>query len=209
MTETKTLVLLSMFLSAVSGIIASMAGNWVWTAVCIVCIIALVIPETRNFGYYYDRKLVIMIAAGPVATILVTVLNPTVNLDNSPLMDIIGYMYCIQAIQAYQCFVLGFMIALVLDRSYGLKMTSFWMIVFSLAFAMTLSTVSMFYMFGLMYARGYPVFNEDFHGVDVYTNTILMVAPVASAAVSALMAILLYKRLSGRDMTDFLPEARA
>ncbi len=209
MTETKTLVLLSLFLSVVPGLIAFLAGNWMWMVVCVVCIIVLVIPETRDLGYYYDRKLVVLTMVGPVAAILVTVLNPTIHLDDITLLDVTGYMYCIQAIQAYQCFVLGFMIALVLDRSYGLKMTNSWLIVFSLAFTMTLSAVSMFYLFGLMYAQGYPVFNEDFYDSDIYTNAILMIAPVASTIVSAVMAVLLALRLRGRDKRDFLPEARA
>lgn len=209
MTETKTLVLLSLFLSVVPGLIAFLAGNWMWMVVCVVCIIVLVIPETRDLGYYYDRKLVVLTMVGPVAAILVTALNPTIHLDDITLLDVTGYMYCIQAIQAYQCFVLGFMIALVLDRSYGLKMTNSWLIVFSLAFTMTLSAVSMFYLFGLMYAQGYPVFNEDFYDSDIYTNAILMIAPVASTIVSAVMAVLLALRLRGRDKRDFLPEARA
>ncbi len=207
MTETKTLVLQSLFLSVVPGIIAFMAGNWMWMVVCVVCIVVLVIPETRDLGYYYDRKLVVLTMVGPIAAILVTVLNPTLHLEDITLLDVTGYMYCIQAIQAYQCFVLGFMIALVLDRSYGLKMTNSWLIVFSLAFTMTLSAVSMFYLFGLMYTRGYPVFNEDFYDSDIYTNAILMIAPVASSVVSAVMAVLLHIRLRGRDKTDFLPGA--
>ncbi len=207
MTETKTLVLLSLFLSVVPGIIAFMAGNWMWMVVCVVCIVVLIIPETRDLGYYYDRKLVVLTMVGPIAAILVTVLNPTLHLEDITLLDVTGYMYCIQAIQAYQCFVLGFMIALVLDRSYGLKMTNSWLIVFSLAFTMTLSAVSMFYLFGLMYTRGYPVFNEDFYDSDIYTNAILMIAPVASTVVSAVMAVLLHIRLRGRDKTDFLPGA--
>lgn len=209
MTETKTLVLLSLFLSVVPGLIAFLAGNWMWMVVCVVCIIVLVIPETRDLGYYYDRKLVVLTMVGPVAAILVTALNPTIHLDDITLLDVTGYMYCIQAIQAYQCFVLGFMIALVLDRSYGLKMTNSWLIVFSLAFTMTLSAVSMFYLFGLMYAQGYPVFNEDFYDSDIYTNAILMIAPVASTAVSAVMAVLLAARLRGRDKSDFLREVDA
>lgn len=147
--------------------------------------------------------------AGPVAVILVTVLNPTIHLHDTALLDVTGYMYVIQAVQAYQYFVLGFMIALVLDRSYGLKMTGPWQIIFALAFAMTMSVVSMFYMFGLMYARGYPVFNEDFHDGDIYTNSILMIAPVASTIVSLVMAVLLYLGIRGRDEMDLLPEARA
>ncbi len=209
MTETKTLVLLSLFLSVVPGIIAFMAGNWMWMVVCVVCIVVLVVPETRDLGYYYDRKLVVLTMVGPIAAILVTVLNPTLHLEDITLLDVTGYMYCIQAIQAYQCFVLGFMIALVLDRSYGLKMTNSWLIVFSLAFTMTLSAVSMFYLFGLMYTRGYPVFNEDFYDSDIYTNAILMIAPVASSVVSAVMAVLLHIRLRGRDKTDFLPGAES
>ena len=209
MTETKTLVLLSLLLSAVSGIFAFIHGNWMWMVVCIVCVIVLVIPETRDLGYYYDRKLVALTMVGPVAAILITVLNPKIHLDDLSLLDVTGHMYCIQAIQAYQCFVLGFMIALVLDRSYGLKMTNSWLIIFSLAFTMTMSAVSMFYLFGLMYSRGYPVFNEDFYDSEVYTNAILMIAPVASTIVSMVMAVLLYLRIRSRDKTDFLAEARA
>lgn len=209
MTETKTLVLLSLFLSAVSGMIAFILGNWMWMAVCIVCIIVLVIPEARDFGYYYDRKLVVLTMVGPVAAILITVLNPSIHLEDITLLQVTAYMYCIQAIQAYQCFMLGFMIALVLDRSCGLRMTNSWLIIFSVGFAMTMSAVSMFYLFGLLYTRGYPVFNEDFYDSKVYTNDILMIAPVASTVVSTVMAVVLYLMVRGRDKTGFLQEARA
>ena len=101
------------------------------------------------------------------------------------------------------------MIALVLDRSFGLKMTNSWLIIFALAFTMTMSAVSMFYLFGLLYAQGYPVFNEDFVDSEIYTNAILMMAPVASTVVSAIMAAVLHLRLRGRDKTDFLPGADA
>ena len=49
------------------------------------------------------------------------------------------------------------------------------------------------------------------YGVDseIYTNAILMMAPVASTVVSAIMAAVLHLRLRGRDKTDFLPGADA
>ena len=209
MTDTKTLVLLSLFLSVVPGFIAFMLGHWMWMVVSIVCIIVLVFPEIRDFGYYYDKKLVALTMVGPIAAILATIMSPNLHLEGVTLLDVTGYMYCIQAIQAYQCFILGFMIALVLDRSFGLKMTNSWLIIFALAFTMTMSAVSMFYLFGLLYAQGYPVFNEDFVDSEIYTNAILMMAPVASTVVSAIMAAVLHLRLRGRDKTDFLPEADA
>lgn len=206
MTETKTLVLISLVLSIVPGVLAFLEGNWMWMIVSLLCIMVLIIPETRDLGYYYDKKLVALTMVAPVAAILVTVLNPTLRLADTTLLDASGYMYCIQAIQACQCFVLGFMIALVMDRSYGLKMTNSWIIVFSLAFTMTISAVAMFRLFGVMYAEGYPVFNEDFFDSDIYTNSILMIAPLMSTLVSAVLAVVLYCRLRGRDRSDFLVE---
>ena len=198
MTETKTLVLLSLFLSVVPGFIAFMLGHWMWMVVSIVCIIVLVFPEIRDFGYYYDKKLVALTMVGPIAAIFATIMSPNLHLEGVTLLDVTGYMYCIQV-----------MIALVLDRSFGLKMTNSWLIIFALAFTMTMSAVSMFYLFGLLYAQGYPVFNEDFVDSEIYTNAILMMAPVASTVVSAIMAAVLHLRLRGRDKTDFLPGADA
>ena len=74
-----------------------------------------------------------------------------------------------------------------------------WMIVFSLAFAMALSALDMFFVFSNMYVAGYPVFNEDFYDTERYTNGILMTTPVMSTIVTAVMAVytvLAYRGLS-------------
>lgn len=93
------------------------------------------------------------------------------------------------AVQTYQCYLIGSMLAVLMDRSFGMRMTKMWMIVFALAFAMTLSALDMFFVFSNMYVAGYPVFNEDFFDADRYTNGILMATPVVSTAVTAALAI--------------------
>ena len=91
------------------------------------------------------------------------------------------------------------MLAVLMDRTFGMRMTKMWMIVFSLAFAMALSALDMFFVFSNMYVAGYPVFNEDFYDTERYTNGILMTTPVMSTIVTAVMAVytvLAYRGLS-------------
>ena len=199
MTSTKTLVTMSIALSFVLGIIAFLARDWMWLVIDILCIVMLAVPYTKDLGYRYNRRMIVMSMVAPLLAVLVYAADYGTNLHDDMLLDVDAYTYTTAAIQAYQCFLIGSMLAVLMDRSFGLRMTKMWMIVFSLAFAMTLSALDMFFVFCDMYVEGYPVFNEDFFDTERYTNGILMAAPVMSTVVTALLAVytvLAYRGLS-------------
>ena len=99
---------------------------------------------------------------------------------------------------------LGFVFAVLMDRSFGMRMTKMWMIVFALAFAMTLSALDMFFVFSDMYVAGYPVFNEDFYDTDRYTNGILMAVPVITTFVTAVTAVYITLAYRGQSKDIFI-----
>ena len=74
---------------------------------------------------------------------------------------------------------------------------------------MSLSALDMFFTFGLMYAEGFPVFNEDFFDNDRYTNPLLMSTPVASTFVTAVLAVLMSIRGHGKSKDFFIEEVSA
>ena len=209
MIPSKTLILAAVALSAVLAVIAFLGRDWMWLVIDIVCVILLVIPHIRELGYRYNRNIIAMSMVAPVVAVVVYAANNVYSLESEVIWQVNLYTYVTAGIQAYQCFLLGFMLSVVMDRSYGLTMTIPWMIVFALTFAMSLSALDMFFTFGLMYAEGFPVFNEDFFDNDRYTNPLLMSTPVASTFVTAVLAVLMSIRGRGKSKDFFIEEVSA
>ena len=209
MIPSKTLILAAVALSAVLAVIAFLGRDWMWLVIDIVCVILLVIPHVRELGYRYNRNIIAMSMVAPVVAVVVYAANNVYSLESEVIWQVNLYTYVTAGIQAYQCFLLGFMLSVVMDRSYGLTMTIPWMIVFALTFAMSLSALDMFFTFGLMYAEGFPVFNEDFFDNDRYTNPLLMSTPVASTFVTAVLAVLMSIRGRGKSKDFFIEEVAA
>ncbi len=209
MIPSKTLILAAVALSAVLAVIAFLGRDWMWLVIDIVCVILLVIPHVRELGYRYNRNIIAMSMVAPVVAVVVYAANNVYSLESEVIWQVNLYTYVTAGIQAYQCFLLGFMLSVVMDRSYGLTMTIPWMIVFALTFAMSLSALDMFFTFGLMYAEGFPVFNEDFVDNDRYTNPLLMSTPVASTFVTAVLAVLMSIRGRGKSKDFFIEEVSA
>lgn len=209
MIPSKTLILAAVALSAVLAVIAFLGRDWMWLVIDIVCVILLVIPHVRELGYRYNRNIIAMSMVAPVVAVVVYAANNVYSLESEVIWQVNLYTYVTAGIQAYQCFLLGFMLSVVMDRSYGLTMTIPWMIVFALTFAMSLSALDMFFTFGLMYAEGFPVFNEDFFDNDRYTNPLLMSTPVASTFVTAVLAVLMSIRGRGKSKDFFIEEVSA
>ena len=205
----KTLVTSSVALSAVLAVIAFLYHDWMWLIIDIICVVLLVLPHVRDLGYYYNRNIAGMTMLAPVLALVLHVANYYMSFVAELFWQVNLYTYLTSAIQAYQCFLLGFMLSVVMDRSYGLTMTIPWMIVFALTFAMSLSALDMFFTFGLMYAEGFPVFNEDFVDNDRYTNPLLMSTPVASTFVTAVLAVLMSIRGRGKSKDFFIEEVSA
>lgn len=209
MIPSKTLVSAAVALSAVLAVIAFLGRDWMWLVIDIVCVILLVIPHVRELGYRYNRNIIAMSMVAPVVAVVVYAANNVYSLESEVIWQVNLYTYVTAGIQAYQCFLLGFMLSVVMDRGYGLTMTIPWMIVFALTFAMSLSALDMFFTFGLMYAEGFPVFNEDFFDNDRYTNPLLMSTPVASTFVTAVLAVLMSIRGRGKSKDFFIEEVSA
>lgn len=199
MTSTKTLVSMSVALSVVLGFIAFLARDWMWLIIDVLCIVMLSIPYFMNLGYRYNRGMIIMSMVAPVLAVVVATADYATNLHDEMFLEVDIFTVLTAAIQSYQCFIIGSMLAVLMDRTFGMRMTKMWMIVFALAFAMALSALDMFFVFSNMYVAGYPVFNEDFYDTERYTNGILMTTPVMSTIVTAVMAVytvLAYRGLS-------------
>ena len=200
----KTLVTSSVALSAVLAVIAFLYHDWMWLIIDIICVVLLVLPHVRDLGYYYNRNIAGMTMLAPVLALVLHVANYYMSFEAELFWQVNLYTYLTSAIQAYQCFILGFMLAILMDRSFNLVMTIPWMVVFALTFAMTLSALDMFFTFGVLYAEGYPVFNSDFYDADRYTNSILMATPVASTVVTAILTVLMMIRGRGKDKDFFI-----
>lgn len=209
MTSTKTLVTMSIALSLVLGLIAFLARDWMWLVIDILCIVMLAVPYTKDLGYRYNRMMIVMSMVAPLLAVLVYAADYTANLHDDMLLEVDAYTYLTAAIQAYQCFLIGCMLAVLMDRSFGMRMTKMWMIVFALAFAMTLSALDMFFVFCDMYVEGYPVFNEDFFDSERYTNGILMAAPVVTTAVTAVLAVYVTVAYRGQSKDIFIDGGEA
>lgn len=204
MVSSKTLVMISVCLSAVLGVLSFLSKDWMWFIIDVLCIVMLVLPFTKNLGYHYNRALVAMTIVAPIIGFIVHVADYATNLHDDMLLDVDVYTYLTAAIQAYQCYMIGLMLAVMMDRSFGMRMTKMWMIVFALAFAMTLSALDMFFVFSDMYVSGYPVFNEDFYDTERYTNGILMATPVVSTVVTAVLAVYITLAYHGRSKDIFI-----
>ncbi|MBQ8179178.1 MAG: hypothetical protein IJ026_01870 [Candidatus Methanomethylophilaceae archaeon] len=197
-------VVASVALCGVLGAIAFLFADWMWFLIDVLCIVMLLVPYRRDLGYRYHDRIVRLTLLGPILAIVFAILYQFSDIEAVSVLETPGYMYMTAGIQSYQCYLLGFMFALVMDRSYGLRMTAPWLIVFSLTFTMMMSAVDMFFTFGLLYFEGYPVFNEDFVDTEIYTNGLLMIPPMAATIVSAVLSAILYRRLSVYDKSHYL-----
>ena len=204
MTSTTTLVSMSIGLSIVLGVIAFLAGDWMWLIIDILCVVMLAVPFTMNLGYRYNRGMIILSMVAPILAVITQGADYVTNLHDDMILDVNIYSCLTAAIQAYQCYTIGLMLAVLMDRSFGMRMTKMWMIVFALAFAMTLSALDMFFVFSDMYVAGYPVFNEDFYDTDRYTNGILMAVPVITTFVTAVTAVYITLAYRGQSKDIFI-----
>lgn len=201
--RTGALARISVALSAVLAVVSVVWQDWMWLIIDLVCIVMLVMPFRRSFDYYYNRRVVWMTIVTPVLAAALYIIHDTLAI-NPELMDVSSFTYVSAAIQSYQCFTIGFMFAVVMDRSFGLTMTRIWILVFAVTFAMCMSALDMFFTFGQMYAEGYPVFNEDFFDNDRYTNGIMMATPVVATFVSLASFIWAMRTTRGMGKGSFV-----
>ncbi len=195
---------ISVTLSTIIAMIAFLDGDWMWFIINALCVCLLLFPTMKRTGYRYLDAHVKATLVAPVGAICLWILGLAIPLGGGSILDVSAYTYLTAAIQAYQGFFIGLMAAIIMDRSYGLTMTPAWMGIFSLTFAMSLSTVDMVYMFGELHAQGYPVFDGDFFHEKVYTNAVIMTAPMTSMVVTTLMTILFVRKTYRMDRDQLI-----
>ena len=126
MVESKTLVTASVVLSAVLAVIAFLARDWMWLIIDIVCVVLLVVPHVKDLGYRYNRNILAMSMVAPIVAVAVYAANQVFSLESEIIWQVNLYTYVTAGIQAYQCFLLGFMLSIVMDRSYSSRSLSQW-----------------------------------------------------------------------------------
>lgn len=198
--------LLSMLLSVALAVLAAVWGDWMWFIVDLVCLIFLAYPVFRGTGYRYVRGMVAASCVTPIVALVLYGMSTMSDIGGS-LLDVNIYSYLIAAVLSYQCFVIGLMFAVVMDRSFGLTMTKAWMLVFAVTFTMCMSALTMFFTYGELYVQGYPVFNDDFTDADRFTNGTIMVSPVMATMVSSVALVWTLTATRGQGKVCFYEEA--
>lgn len=198
-----------MFISIAMAIVAFLSADWMWLVVDLLSLFLLVLPSWRDMGYYYSRGLIKATMLSPALVVAVFLVDRFVYPIGSHILLDVSYMqYVYAALQTIQCFVSGFMLAQVMDRTFGMTITKRWMVLFSMMVALSVSVLDLFFTFVDLYVNDYPVFNGDFqHGEERYSNRLLIVNPFVSTFASAVCAIVgtkIVKRLSKDDFIEQL-----
>lgn len=198
----KGLVCISVALSSVLGLIAALTGDYMWLVIDVLSISLLVLPHVKDMGFYYDAGVVRMTLIAPVLVICIFLIGRFTFVGDLMVGDLHLLDYMNSAIESLQCFVTGFMLALVVDRGLGYTLTRGWMVLFALVFSMTVIAMDFFFMLETLYLEGYPVFNEDYANSDRTANSMLMATPTVATFVTAFLAVWLYKWLRNESRSD-------
>ena len=205
MIQIKSLVTASLAVSIAMAAVALLMSDWMWLVVDLLSILLLLLPYYKDVGYYYSRNVVWMSMLAPTLVVIYYLVDHLVYpVGSHILLDVSYTEYFNTAFQALQCFVSGFMLALLMDRSFGMTLTKRWMVLFAMMISLAVSVLDLFFMFGSLYADGAPVFNGDFqHGQERYSNRILIVSPFVATFASAAYAIIAAKAVKRHDKSEF------
>lgn len=206
MISNRTWVTTSLFVSSAMAIVAFLTKDWMWLIVDLLSIFLLVLPSAKNLGYYYSRSILVATMISPSLVIAVYLINVFVYPINSHILLDVSYMdYIYAALQTLQCFVSGFMLAQIMDRTFGMTLSKRWMVLFAMMVSLAVSVLDLFFMFINLYTNGYPVFNGDFqHGSERISNRLLIVSPFVATFVSAAYALIAVRLLRNHDKSDFI-----
>ena len=209
MVSIKSLVTASLAVSIAMAVVALLMRDWMWFVVDLLSILLLILPYYRDVGYYYSRNVVWMTTIAPALVVVYYLVDHLVYPVGSHIFLDVSYTeYFNAAFQALQCFASGFMLAILMDRSFGMTLTKRWMVLFAMMIALAVSVLDLFFMFGSLYAQGAPVFNGDFqHGDERYSNRILIVSPFVSTFMSAVYAFIMVKAIKHYDKGEFTQSA--
>lgn len=211
MVPARSLTYASLVLCVALAVCAAFMADWMWFVVDLVSILILMLPRLLKADYFYSGHLIGTTMLAPVLAIFVFLVNAFVYpIDSHTFLDVSYMEYDGAILQCLQCFVSGFMLSLVMDRSFGMTLTKRWMVLFAMMFSLAVSVIDLFFMFGALYVDGAPVFNGDFqHGEERYSNRILIVSPFVATFASAVYAIVAVKLIRKRTKADFTYPAEA
>ncbi len=205
MFQIKTLVATSLAVSTAMAVVALLMGDWMWFVVDLLSIMLLILPYYKDVGYYYNRRIVWMTMVAPALVVGYYLFDHLVfPVGDFTLLDVSYSEYINAAFQALQCFTSGFMLAVLMDRSFGMTLTKRWMVLFAMMISLAVSVLDLFFMFVNLYVGGYPVFNGDFqHGEERYSNRLLIVSPFVATFASAVYAIIAAKMVKHHNKSEF------
>lgn len=205
MVSTRSMTYSSLVLCVALAFCAVLRADWMWFVVDLVSILILMLPRLLKADYFYSGHTVGATMLAPVLAVVMFLVNEFVYpIDSHILLDV-GYMEYVGAtLQCLQCFVSGFMLSLVMDRSFGMTLSKRWMVLFAMMFSLAVSVIDLFFMFGSLYVDGAPVFNGDFqYGQERYSNRILIVSPFVATFASAVYAVVAVKVIKKCTKADF------
>lgn len=203
----RTMVSASLALAVALAAISFLAGDWMWFCINILSAALLALPRWKKLGYYYNGKVVALTMVSPALMVVLFLISFLLPIRDVYVLEVSVYTYIAAMIQTVQSYVAGIMFALILNRSGVVHMTTSWVAIFAMVFAMAVSALDLLFTFGDMYSKGYPVFNKDFvEGDAILTNRIMMSSPVAATFVSLALTIAIYIKDGGRDASEYIVE---
>lgn len=113
--------MVSVCMPVVLGTLVLIRTNVIWFIVDILCIAMLVIPYTRNLGYRYNKSIIAISFIALTIAFIVHIINYTTNIHDDMLLDVNTYVPD-RGLRAYQYYPIGLMLAVFVDRSFGIMM---------------------------------------------------------------------------------------
>lgn len=210
MVPVRTLAKASICLSVVLAVIAFLARDWMWVVIDAVSVVVLLMPHIKGLGYCFTRRTVAQTFVAPVAMIALFILDAAgLPLKEVTYLDVGVFDYLTAAVQTYQCFVTGFMLGIMADRSFGITLTKGWIVIFALVFAMAVTAADFLFMFFSLYLDGYPVFNEDVAGSDGVSNRMVITTPLVATFATMVFAVVYYMGVHGSDKGSLVIEGES
>ncbi len=196
-----TSAVLAVFLAAV----AVSRGEYFWIAVTALALIALFYPEVSRSG--------LRVRAGILAfTILPSVLQLAAMCVRftAEVSGVSVYEHASAFSMTLQTFMSAFIIFATVRAEGKARLTRGWMAVLSMASAVSMSAMFMFYEYVWLYFSGYPLTNDDMvnPGDDIMVNGMLMSFPMMAIVCGSVMAYTAYKILKLRpieEITEAVP----
>ena len=185
---------LSAVLAVAVAIISVADKDWMWLIVALIGLSVTLYPN-KNKDFEYSQILLLSVSVLLSVQIVLGAFGFIYGRTDSIWFVSLGIQTCASA-------VYGYMLALLIDRFTGIKLSERWMLMFSLLFALSVSGVYLFFQFASLYAAGYPVFNYELQGVvsneeRIWMNLQLMYPPTIATFVS-IPAVLVLRHLTKR-----------